>query len=93
LPFAPGFLDGVHPTAIGQGIVAHEFRKVMKEAGVDVGNDLHWPDIFASDALYTKPISVMHELYNKDWLAKFLLERFSKRRQPPARNQEPMADG
>jgi hypothetical protein len=86
-------LDGVHPTAIGQGIVAHEFRKVMKEAGVDVGKDLHWPDIFASDALYTKPISVMHELYNKDWLAKFLLERFSKRRQPPARNQEPMADG
>jgi hypothetical protein len=75
-------LDGVHPTAIGQGIVAHEFLKVMKQAGVAVGGSLDWPDIFDSDTLYSDPISLMHELYNKDWLAKYLLERFSERRQP-----------
>ena len=75
-------LDGVHPTAIGQGIVAHEFLKVMKRAGVALGGSLDWPVIFESDALYSNPISLMHELYNKDWLAKYLLERFSERRQP-----------
>jgi hypothetical protein len=75
-------LDGVHPTAIGQGIVAREFLEVMKRSGVNVDAELDWPGIFASDRLYTEPISVMHELYNKDWLAKYLLERFSKRRQP-----------
>jgi hypothetical protein len=75
-------LDGVHPTAIGQGIIAHEFMKVMKQAGVVVDGSLNWPTIFESDTLYSDPISLMHELYNKDWLAKYLLERFSERRQP-----------
>ncbi|MGH3149067.1 MAG: hypothetical protein ACRDTR_25070, partial [Rubrobacter sp.] len=75
-------LDGVHPTAIGQGIVAHEFLKVMKRSGVAVGGDLDWPSIFASDTLYSSPIAVMHELYNKDRLAKYLLERFTERGQP-----------
>jgi hypothetical protein len=75
-------LDGVHPTAIGQSIVAHEFLKVMKRAGVAVDGSLNWPAIFKSDALYCDPLSLMHELYNKDWLAKYLLERFSERRQP-----------
>ncbi len=56
--------------------------EVMKRSGVSVHGELDWPGIFASDRLYTEPISVMHELYNKDWLAKYLLERFSKRRQP-----------
>lgn len=75
-------LDGVHPTAIGQGIVAHEFLKVMAQAGVGVDENLDWPAIFASDDLYSDPIAVMHELYNKDWLAKYLLERFARRSQP-----------
>jgi hypothetical protein len=75
-------LDGVHPTAIGQGIVAYEFMKVMDQAGVTVDGSLEWPAIFDSDTLYSAPISLMHELYNKDWLAKYLLERFSERRQP-----------
>jgi hypothetical protein len=75
-------LDGVHPTAIGQGIVAHEFLKVMKQAGVAVDEHLDWPTIFDRDDLYSHPIAVMHELYNKDWLAKYLLERFTKSPQP-----------
>ncbi|CAN5216309.1 hypothetical protein BH18ACT10_BH18ACT10_11630 [soil metagenome] len=75
-------LDGVHPTAIGQGIVAHEFLKVMKKSGVTVDGGLDWPAIIARDTLYSKPIRIMHELYNKDWLAKYLIERFVSGTQP-----------
>lgn len=72
-------LDGVHPSAIGQGLIAHEFLNVMQEAGI-VADDanLDWPSIFASDELYSNPIPVMHELYNKDWLAKYLIKRFTR---------------
>jgi len=48
---------------------------------VAVGGSLDWPAIFDSDELYSDPIFVMHELYNKDWLAKYLLERFARRPQ------------
>ena len=46
-----------------------------------VGGSLDWPAIFDSDELYSDPVSVMHELYNKDCLAKYLLERFARRPQ------------
>lgn len=71
-------LDGVHPTAIGQGIIAHEFLKIMGKAGVEIKRDLAWPKIFKSERLYTEPIPIMHELHNKDWLAKYLIERFAR---------------
>lgn len=44
-------LDGVHPTTIGYGLVAHEYLKAM-----DVGNPetlLPWDDIVAADPLVT----------------------------------------
>ena len=77
-------LDGVHPSAIGQGLVAHEFLKAMKQAGV-VGADpdkLDWPAIFASDSLYSKPISLMQEIYQHEDLAIFLVKimRFLKKK-------------
>ena len=63
-------LDGVHPTAIGHGIVAHEFLKTMKKAGVrdPEGNEvspdlLDWDAIIKSDTLYQKPIRLMQEIY------------------------------
>lgn len=72
-------LDGVHPSAIGQGLIAHEFLKVMKGAGrVSEDAKLDWDEIFASDELYTNPIPTMHELYDKDWLAKYLIERLTR---------------
>lgn len=72
-------LDGVHPSAIGQGLIAHEFLKVMKKAGkVPEDADLNWPEIFAGDELYSDPIPTMHELYDKDWIAKHLIERFTR---------------
>ena len=63
-------LDGVHPTVIGQGLVAHEFLKTMKAAGVtDAGGQvvdpdgLDWEAIVGDDLLYTDPIGLMAEVY------------------------------
>lgn len=68
-------LDGVHPSVIGQGLLAHEFLKVMKEAGVDGADPdrLPWPRIVASDTLYQDPIPLMEELYEHEEIAAALL--------------------
>lgn len=71
-------LDGVHPTAIGHGIIAHEFLKAMKAAGVKhvdgklVEADLDWKGengILKSDLLYSQPLRNMQEIYGKDSVA------------------------
>lgn len=72
-------LDGIHPSAIGQGLIAHEFLKVMKQVGVvrqDV--ELDFQQIFASDTLYSNPITIMQELYENQRLAEFLIEIYTK---------------
>ncbi|KPJ79102.1 MAG: hypothetical protein AMJ54_00075 [Deltaproteobacteria bacterium SG8_13] len=63
-------LDGVHPTVIGQGLVAYEFLKIMQQAGVkDAGgrvvdpNGLDWAAIIEDDRLYNDPIGLMPEVY------------------------------
>lgn len=66
-------LDGVHPSAIGHGLLAFEFLKVMARAGVVADAELPWADIFASDRLYTEPIPIMQELYRKDGLAQHVI--------------------
>jgi hypothetical protein len=75
-------LDGVHPTAIGHGIIAYEFLKKMAEAGVKdtggsiIGTDLQWlgdNGIIKSDLLYSNPIRIMQEIYGKDSLASIAL--------------------
>lgn len=68
-------LDGVHPSAIGQGLIAYEFLKVMhKKANVVSDANLDWRSIFASDELYQKPIPLMHELYEHEHLLKFIIK-------------------
>jgi len=67
-------LDGVHPTAIGHGLIAQEFLKAMREAGVRLARNLDWNAIVASDSLYTKPISLMPELYDNPRLAEMILD-------------------
>jgi hypothetical protein len=62
-------LDGVHPSPIAQGLLAYEFLKVMKSAGLVADADLPWTSIFGNDLLYTRPISIMQEIYKKDYLA------------------------
>jgi lysophospholipase L1-like esterase len=74
-------LDGVHPSAIGQGLIAHEFLKVMKQVGiVHEEVDLNWKQIFASDTLYNSPIPVMGELYENKKLAEFVIDVITRRR-------------
>lgn len=67
-------LDGIHPTAIGHGIIASEFLEVMREAQVVNDTQLDWKKIFADDLLYTKPITLMQELYGKEELAKHIIK-------------------
>jgi len=75
-------LDGVHPTAIGHGIIAYEFLKKMAEAGVKdtrgtvVSTELQWlgdNGIIKGDLLYSNPIRIMQEIYGKDSLASIAL--------------------
>jgi hypothetical protein len=69
-------LDGIHPSAIGQGIIAQEFLKVMQQAGkVPPTTQLNWDQIFQSDRLYNQPINLMQELYENDRLAEFLVKQ------------------
>ncbi|WP_046867616.1 hypothetical protein [Microvirga massiliensis] len=67
-------LDGVHPTAIGQGLLAREFLEVFNKAGVGTTRDLDRYGIAASDSLYANPISLMPELYDNTRLAEMLLD-------------------
>jgi hypothetical protein len=67
-------LDGVHPTAIGHGLIAQEFLQVMERAGVAPSRGLDWNAIVASDSLYTNPIALMPELYDNSRLAELLLD-------------------
>lgn len=55
-------LDAIHPTAIGYGIVAHEFLQVMQQVWKDKGENvnlqpLNWTQIVAADSLLTNPPS------------------------------------
>lgn len=74
-------LDGVHPTAIGQGLIAFEFLKVMKKAGTYKGNPdkLDWKKIFDSDDLYNKPIKLLGEIYDNPNLKKWIYKKLSNR--------------
>jgi hypothetical protein len=66
-------LDGVHPSAIGHGLLAYEFLKVMREVGGVDNIELDWKTIFESDRLYSEPITIMEEIYEHTWLAEKLL--------------------
>lgn len=70
-------LDGVHPTAIGQGLIAWEFLKVMKTAGVSAANpdSLNWKAIFDSDDLRRVPLKITQEIYDNIELKRFLLDK------------------
>ena len=75
-------LDGVHPTAIGQGLIAYEFLKVMKKAGTFTGDAekaIDWKAVFASDRMFSDPIALMSEIYDnmdlKKWIIKMLVNR------------------
>ena len=74
-------LDGVHPSIIGQGLIADEMLKAMAVAGVtdDSGNPvdatkLNWQEIWSKDELVRRPISLMSELYEHERLAAIVVK-------------------
>jgi hypothetical protein len=81
-------LDGIHPTAVGQGLIAYEFLKVMKDVGVVNSTDLNWQQIFNSDTLYSQPIPIMQELYENKNLAEFCLDVIDRRAEERKRQLE-----
>lgn len=77
-------LDGVHPTAIGQGLTARAFLDAMGAAGVTTsggqaasGGLLDWDAIYDSDELYNRPIGLMQELYEHERLLRWVLRAVS----------------
>ena len=77
-------LDGIHPSVIGQGVLAYELAKVMKAAGVvDAGGNpldpdgLDWSSILGQDALLRRPISLMREIYEHERLATLVVKAAS----------------
>lgn len=66
-------LDGVHPTVIGQGIIAHEFRKVMEQSGVVFTKTIDWKKIVDSDTLTSYPLRLIEEMFQHDTLIRMIV--------------------
>jgi hypothetical protein len=62
-------LDGIHPTVIGQGIIASEFLKSMIANGSAPSEAaLNWTTIIKDDKLRQEPLKIINSLVNK-WQA------------------------
>jgi hypothetical protein len=57
-------LDGIHPTTIGYGLMAHLYYQTMKENGVNFDKPLNWDYIIENDTLVTDPPYLLVELRN-----------------------------
>ncbi len=55
-------LDGIHPTTIGYGLIAHLYKETMEKNGVEFQQPLNWDHIIKSDSLVTNPPFVLVEL-------------------------------
>jgi hypothetical protein len=85
-------LDGVHPSAIGQGLVAHEFMKVIN-AVRGTALQVDWDAVYAADDLYMKPLRMMPWLRRQDDLAKLFLNiSRGLGREPRSRMPRPPSD-
>ena len=67
---------------VAHGLIAYETLKVMQSQNVPNANPnaLDWGKIIKSDTLYSKPISVMHEIYDNTKLAEWLMTILKKMR-------------
>jgi hypothetical protein len=62
-------LDGVHPTTIGYGIVAHEILEIMRLAGVAGVGDIDFAELLAQDTLMSNPpVSLSADLRLLGWI-------------------------
>jgi hypothetical protein len=53
-------LDGIHPTTIGYGVIAHELIKIMRLAGVEfsgapAGKEIDFQRLIQQDSLISQP--------------------------------------
>lgn len=55
-------LDGIHPTTIGYGLMAHLYYEKMKEEGVNFQKFLDWDHIISNDTLVTDPPYMLNSL-------------------------------
>jgi len=55
-------LDGIHPTTIGYGLIAHLYKETMEKNGIEFQRPLDWNHIIKSDTLVTNPPYVLVEL-------------------------------
>ncbi len=69
-------LDGLHPTTVGYGLIAHWFKEQMQEHGVRFEHELDWDFIVGNDTLITDPPYLLIELRN---VLRFLSMRPGKR--------------
>jgi hypothetical protein len=68
-------LDGIHPTVIGQGLIAWEFLKAFqKHESASAGASLNWGRIIQEDELYQKPIAVIRDIIENDEAIDFLIQ-------------------
>ncbi|MEM1037453.1 MAG: hypothetical protein AAGI14_11910 [Pseudomonadota bacterium] len=60
-------MDGIHPSALGQGLIAHEFIKTMKQVlpEGEIQEEIDWDAIYKSDNLFISPISLMESIRAK----------------------------
>lgn len=71
-------LDGVHPSIIGQGLVAYEFLKAMQATDMELDPEaLDWAHILERDELLHRPISLMDEIYEHERLATIIVRILS----------------
>lgn len=71
-------LDGIHPTVIGQGIIAHEFLEAFKKNGsADSGASIDWSRVISDDALRNDPIAVLHDIVEVDQAIDFFVQAVS----------------
>jgi hypothetical protein len=55
-------LDGIHPSTIGYGLMAHLYYEKMQDHGVKFHKPLDWDSIIASDTLVTDPPYMLNSL-------------------------------
>ncbi len=55
-------LDGIHPTTIGYGLIAHLYKETMEANGITFQKPLDWDHIIKSDTLVTDPPFILVEL-------------------------------
>ena len=67
-------LDGVHPSAVGHGLLAREMLAAMQgKSPQEVDADLDWDMIIARDDLLNRPVNLIQELYQHNTLLRLIL--------------------